>query len=381
MNGNEDEASRIGKSAAAGPLRCDIFCRVVDNFGDIGVTWRLARQLVTEHSLAVRLIVDDLTGWQTIAPHAAPTRGRSSDPAPKQVDGVSVIHWHHIEIGGQGDADRAIDIVIEAFQCRLPESYVGQLARQPVKPLWINLEYLSAEAWVTDHHLLPSPHPRLPLTKTFFFPGFVEGTGGLIREAGIQPADDHPDHLDRQPEQIFLFGYDSARALPLLTTLAATDSVVGITIPVGGLADTARCHRLKKCHIVPFVSQPALDDVLAAHDILFVRGEDSLVRAFYAAKPFVWQIYPQDDGVHLTKLRAFLNFYCHGLTPPAEQVLRALWLAVNDGDGAGMVDAWQGFLSQLPELRTHAVIKQKQLLLQPDLATNLMTFYQKFLKI
>ncbi|HET9045379.1 MAG TPA: elongation factor P maturation arginine rhamnosyltransferase EarP, partial [Casimicrobiaceae bacterium] len=40
--------------------RWDVFCKVVDNFGDAGVCWRLARQLVAEHDLAVTLWIDVL---------------------------------------------------------------------------------------------------------------------------------------------------------------------------------------------------------------------------------------------------------------------------------------------------------------------------------
>ncbi len=344
------------------------------------MTWRLARQLTNEHSVTVRLIVDDLASFQKIAPQAL--IGQSSDNEPQRVDGVAVLHWDNAGINGQGDFGKPADIVIEAFQCALPESYVGKMARQSAKPLWINLDYLSAEPWVTDHHLMPSPHPGLPLTKYFFFPGFADSTGGLIREAGIRPAEYNPHNNQLSPpKRIFLFGYDSPRALPLLTTLTATGSVACITIPAGALAEIAQRHQLEKCITMAFVSQSAFDDVLAAHDVLFVRGEDSLVRALYAAKPLIWQIYPQSEGTHLAKLNAFLNFYCHRLAPQAEVVLRALWLAANDGAGAGIADAWQGFIRHLPEFEKHAVIMQKQLLSQADLATKLMTFYQKFLKI
>jgi uncharacterized repeat protein (TIGR03837 family) len=46
----------------------DIFCRVVDNYGDIGVCWRLARQLAAEHSCQVRLWVDDIEALRRIWP-------------------------------------------------------------------------------------------------------------------------------------------------------------------------------------------------------------------------------------------------------------------------------------------------------------------------
>ena len=48
--------------------RYDVFCKVVDNYGDAGVTWRLARQLVREHDLAVTLWIDALASLAKIAP-------------------------------------------------------------------------------------------------------------------------------------------------------------------------------------------------------------------------------------------------------------------------------------------------------------------------
>ena len=76
-------------------------------------------------------------------------------------------------------------VVIEAFACELPERHLQAMAQQQPRPAWINLEYLSAEDWVVGCHAMASPHPRLPLVKHFFFPGFDEATGGLLREPGL----------------------------------------------------------------------------------------------------------------------------------------------------------------------------------------------------
>ena len=113
----------------------DLFCRVVDNYGDIGVCWRLARQLVAEHGCNVRLIVDDLASFRFIAPEI--------DPAFAQQNflGVVVIAW------SASDALQPAEIVIEAFACDPPETYILAMAAVAEKPIWINLEYLSAEAW------------------------------------------------------------------------------------------------------------------------------------------------------------------------------------------------------------------------------------------
>ena len=159
----------------APPLRWDIFCNVIDNFGDIGVCWRLARQLAAEHDFSVRLWVDDFAVFQHLCPEITPGN-------PQQTAlGVEVRHW-----AGDLSGEEPGDVVIETFACRLPERFEAAMAERRPRPVWINLDYLSAEDWVAGCHALPSPHPRLPLTKYFFFPGFTEKTGGLLRENDLE---------------------------------------------------------------------------------------------------------------------------------------------------------------------------------------------------
>ena len=50
----------------------DVFCRVIDNFGDIGVCWRLARQLAGDFALHVRLWVDDFDSFWLLCPELDP---------------------------------------------------------------------------------------------------------------------------------------------------------------------------------------------------------------------------------------------------------------------------------------------------------------------
>ena len=147
---------------------CDIFCNVIDNYGDIGVSWRLARQLANEYGLTVRLWVDDLASLARLCPEADDTL------AQQLCRGVEVRHW-----GEDFSVVRAADLVIEAFGCRLPQAYLDAMAAQHT--VWVNLEYLSAEDWVAGCHKLPSPRP--PLTRYFFFPGFTRETGGLLLES------------------------------------------------------------------------------------------------------------------------------------------------------------------------------------------------------
>src|SRR5512135_1854154 len=154
--------------------RWDLFCRVVDNFGDVGVSWRLARQLAVEHGKRVRLWLDDLTVLAKLRPEIDPGYDI------QRLEGVEVARLFEPFV-----VDEVGEVVVETFGCDPPEPYVLAMAQCARKPRWINLEYLSAEDWVEGSHALPSPNPRLPLVKHFFFPGFTPRTAGLLREHGL----------------------------------------------------------------------------------------------------------------------------------------------------------------------------------------------------
>ena len=389
------------------PINCDIFCRVVDNFGDIGVSWRLARQLSSEFNIAVRLIVDDLASFQKLAPEIDPGL------AKQQIGGIQVITWR------ESGALEPAQSVIEAFACELPSTYVSAMVKMLQKPVWLNLEDLSAEVWVGEHHLLPSPHPQTGLSKHFFFPGFRADTGGVLRERHLLPERDlficansnrgasfasSVPSAPILPLKIFLFGYANAASGGLLQAfgVAASASEKGVvcTIPAGELAQQAELkmkplmkQKIKhsgeattasnkfKLNIVPFTPQPKFDQLLWCHDILFVRGEDSFVRAQWAGKPFIWLIYPQADRAHWVKLNAFLDLYCERLDGVSAAALRELHRAWNDEDNTSIGAAFEAFLAQLPHLAVHAKKWPAKLAEMPDLATQLVTFVTKTAKI
>lgn len=368
--------------------RWDIFCAVVDNYGDIGVCWRLARQLVGEHGLPVRLWVDDLVSFAKLAPELDPAQDSQF------LCGVEIRRW-----ATPFAATTPAEVVIEAFACDLPQAYIEAMAAQPEKPLWINLEYLSAETWVEDRHCLPSPHPRLALTKYFFFPGFTGKTGGLLREAELIAA---RDAFQNDPQaqaawwrklgvapvpgalSVSLFTYPGAPLAPLLAAWIASPTPIICLVPdtplaaaiatalqVGTFKPEARITRGRLTLVgIPFLSQPDYDRLLWACDLNFVRGEDSFARAQWAAKPLVWHIYPQHDAAHVAKLEAFITRYVQ--EAPA---LADFWRAWNiAGDVAA---AWPAFAAALPSLSGHARQWATGLAAQPDLATQLVKFSQK----
>lgn len=277
----------------------DLFCRVVDNYGDIGVCWRLATGLAAKGQ-QVRLWTDDASALRWMAPQGAP--------------GVQVGNWSAAEAAMPGD------VVVEAFACDPPPAFVASMAARPEPPVWINLEYLSAEPWVERCHGLPSPQSAGPgrgLTKWFFHPGFTPATGGLLREAGLleeRAAFDRDAWLashglpaSNEGEQVVtVFCYPSApwRQLPaalgrpslLLLAPGAAQALADLPLPDGVRAAP-----------LPWLTQHDFDRLLWAVDLNLVRGEDSLARAVWAGRPLLWQLYPQDDGAHLAKLEAFLG--------------------------------------------------------------------------
>ncbi|MDZ7654724.1 MAG: elongation factor P maturation arginine rhamnosyltransferase EarP [Sulfurimicrobium sp.] len=374
--------------------RWDIFCAVVDNYGDIGVSWRLARQLAAEHGLEVRLWVDDLSSLQPILPEI------SCGLEVQMAAGVEVHRWtlpfRPVE---------PAEVVIEAFGCALPAAYIEAMAALECRPVWVNLEYLSAEKWVGEYHGLSSPHPRLPLLKYFYFPGFTPETGGLLVESGLaqrrsafQSSDERKNTFWRsiglpppKPEEIriSLFGYENPDLTGLLAAWSASAAPITCLVPEGRLvADVASFLSLPgvdsgsehkrgnlTVRVLPFMDQVRYDDFLWACDCNFVRGEDSFVRAQWAARPFVWHIYPQQEDAHWVKLWAFLDCYCAGLPVEVVAGVRAFWQAWNKGEGAGA--AWHGFWQHRAVLEQHAEQWADDLLRQGGLAANLVQFCNK----
>lgn len=297
----------------------DIFCRVIDNFGDIGVCWRLCVGLA-ERGEQVRLWVDDTSALPWMAPGGSP--------------GVEVHGWPQDLCG---ESFSAGDVLVEAFGCEITPEFIALYAERTrasaIKPLWINLEYLSAEDFVERCHGLPSPvlqGPGAGLTKHFFFPGFTPATGGLLRERDLA---EHQARFDRSAwlaglglpstgeRRVALFCYEPPALSALLGLLAQGPEPTRILV-TAGRATHAVQHEIEEKNrlqplwnmdgllsisYLPYLTQPDFDHLLWACDINFVRGEDSLVRALWAAKPFVWHIYPQQDDAHHAKLEAFLR--------------------------------------------------------------------------
>ncbi len=254
-------------------------------------------------------------------------------------------------------------------------------------------------------HGLPSPQPG-GLRKFFFFPGFTEGTGGLLREADVLLRR-RAFQADAEARRAFLaglgivpwagarmislFAYENAALAGWLDALAAAAEPTQLLVPRGRieadlcrwlgvdtLEDGGHWRRANlQVHLLPFLSQADYDRLLWCCDFNAVRGEDSFVRAQWAGRPLLWHIYQQEEGAHWEKLDAFLDSYCAALTDQAASALRALWSAWN-GKG-DMAQAWQVLAEHGEPLAAHAEHWCQEQASRPDLAAALVQFHRNWL--
>lgn len=371
-------------------MRYDIFCKIVDNFGDIGVCWRLAKQLDAEHGISIRLWIDDLIVARQLIP------ALDASKRIQLIDHITIAIW---------DADtrfeQAADAVIEAFGCELPPDY---MALMQADNIWINLEYLSAEPWVTGFHAKNSKRGKL--TRHFFFPGFTEATGGLLREHDIaensqkitsdkQQKSDFFRQLNLNPDEdsaalkVSLFSYPHAPINDLLAAMVDSSIKISCYVPATSILpkiaeffdkkSVAEGEHLSRNNlnlfVLPFLSQADYDKLLASCDINFVRGEDSWIRAIWAGKPFIWQPYLQTEDTHLIKLKAFLDVFYANCEDAAQQAVITMHNAWTSAQIS--TSTWQDYLSNLSTLHTFTAQQSSALASQPDLATNLVIYIEK----
>ncbi len=362
----------------------DIFCKVVDNYGDIGVCWRLSAGLAARGE-RVRLWVDDASALRWMAPAGAPSVEVRLWTQPLQTNGLL-----------------AGDILIEAFGCEIAPEFIALYANavrtKGQKSAWINLEYLSAEGFVERSHGLPSPvmtGEGAGLTKHFFYPGFTSATGGLLREPDLTARQTQFDRaawlqqwgiaLDDE-RLVSLFSYEPPALSELLDALASDPQATRLLVTAGrSTAAVKACIESKKrlkplwnqrktlsFYYLPSLTQPDFDHLLWACDLNFVRGEDSLVRALWANKPFVWQIYSQHDDAHHSKLDAFLNLL---QAPPSLRKFHHVWNGV-----AGVTPAVLPALA-LPLWQQSVTAARDLQLQQDDLVTQIIRFVSKTIKM
>lgn len=379
-------------------LRCAIYCRVIDNFGDVGVCWRLARQLADEYDIDVTLWVDDLISFAQLAPSL------NTHLAEQNLEEITVCLWHNDDRDAITENHKILpDMLIEGFGCRIPDYVVTKMAQQPkdhLTSVWINLEYLSAESWAIECHATLSLHPKTGLVQHFWFPGMSEKSGGLLREANLlKKRNEFQNCITAQiafwsllkiedagdyDRKISLFCYENSEIPYLLDSLATDEKTTLLLVPESkALTDISEwagqillagdffTKDALTIIVLPFLNHEKYDQLLWACDLNFVRGEDSFIRAQWAGKPFIWQIYPQDQDVHLVKLNAFMDTVA---TVNLNNAWRESMLAWNSSPAA------MGWASMFHNLNAwHLMTREWQthLAAQQSLTTKLMQFFHQ----
>ena len=303
---------------------CHLTCKVIDFFGDIGVAWRIAKQLKVDFNIEVHLLVDDLVTTKRLIPSIDLTLHKQT------INGINICHCDFSE--DSTSLPPPPDFVFNLFNIDLPHSYKTLIKRKKSK--YIAIEYLSAEPWVDNFHLKPSIDPQSGLIKTYFYPGFTNQTGGLIREKGLFLRREAFDQSRRKKliqslggdpnlYSISLFYYPIQKIEVFLDVIDRIKKPAQFFIPQY-LFDLLKLkNNYQFIHIIPypFLNHDDFDNLLWSCDLNFVRGEDSWTRAIWAGKPFIWQPYIQENNIHLIKLKAFLKRYCEGCDQDLSEIL------------------------------------------------------------
>jgi len=271
----------------------DIFSRFIDNYGDISIPLRLAHGLFIDHSVTSNVFLTSNELTQKIL--------------DKNLFNENI---NIIDIDKMGNNFLPNTNIVTIFDTQLPISYEAKLTS---KNLLINYEYFSAEQWVDDFHLRESINKKYK--KIFYIPGVGEHSGVPIfgiNDKGLY----RPESLDTKTINFFCYFNENIEASVkvLRTNFPQYDSV---------LHDRFDKDKSRGKNLLSFND---FDQALSNSLINFVRGEDSLIRAILAGSPFIWQPYIQENGLHVTKLNAFLDHYFISLP----QQLREIFLIWNN---------------------------------------------------
>lgn len=349
----QQQISRVSSSSKCTADEVWVFVRVIDNWGDVGVGWRLCMQLACSFPWRVRLWIDDVAalGKLVIAAELAAVQ-----------DAVMVEKWSDDDSVSLRLAQLADPVmVIETFGCDLPSPVLRRM--QQCQPLWLNWEYLTAEDWAVDLQAMPSLQGN-GLAKYFWFMGIDQQSGGLLREANYlsrrneflqQPClqqafkQQYGLPLEHVGQLWLIFAYTSERWAEWLSMWRGADEPITLWLAGPEVADSLRAagviaadalqqvgdtFELEQVTMVriPFVPQSAFDNLLWLADGAIVRGEDSFVRALWAGLPFLWHIYQQEEAVHLQKLDAYWHKASINWSASVREAVLALSADLNGGE-------------------------------------------------
>ena len=300
----------------------DIFCEIIDNFGDIGVVYRISKELKKIfQNVRIRIVLNRLEEFKAI-------NKKVKDVDYQEIDGLICVTEKYVKENMESFG--VSDVFIEAFGCNVPEEYV-KTAKENSK-LWINLEYLSGEKWIEDFHLCESLIDSKTLKKIFFMPGFSEKSGGVIIDSGflerMKYGKENRDEVFKKYFKDFdlkdkfigtVFSYEKnfenlletlknyKKETVLLLMGEKTQKSFSEILKKNLTEDYGNIVKYGKITMIysDFFSQEEYEEIISASDFNFTRGEDSFVRGIILGKPFMWHIYLQEEKAHMDKIKAF----------------------------------------------------------------------------
>ncbi len=363
-------------------MNVTLLCKVVDNYGDIGFVYRLARALSSVRpEWHLSIVTDNLKSFSLLAPgldESAPvqkyTWNRSVSLCPE---------WTFLQWNDDFDCPAFFKkspspLILECFQCGRPDWLEKILFADGKKSLKneitriIEIDYLTAEDYAEEFHKMPSATRSAFVKKSFFMPGFTEKTGGLVLDENWLEAvkcaktkrknqlENPPASKEKSECKILMFSYerDFSRVVKALARFKSEKMPnLKVYLAQGRGKDsflTAWTQAKKPFELVelPFLSQLDWDSFLASCDFLFVRGEDSLSRAALSGLPFVWHAYPQDDEYQAVKVQALLDRMKAFYEPDFFDLLSSYWKAYNVHSGGGQ-DSEEGLFNLLDYYFSH----------------------------
>ncbi len=361
-----------------------VLCKVVDNFGDIGVVWRLCRVLLENDSLLkINLVVDDLKAFSCI------WGGVDVGKDFQVVNGVKVYNWKSIDFCYseffKNDGEK-LQIILECFQCGRPDWMEKILFEDKLQRTVqvVMIDYLTAEKYAEDFHCLQSLTRSAKVQKVNFMPGFTAKTGGLIIG----------EEWKRLPERnangpILVFTYER-NWKPLVKAMYNSQCAIrnGVKIAQGrGLTsfeDSWKAIENKfpilhsQLSILPYLPQNEWDKMMKECSVLIIRGEESMSRACLSGIPFVWHAYPQSDEYQLVKVNALLERMKQHFYEEDFKIVEKVWLLFNkpesDVTDDEMETACTEFLQKADSFVYGFRSFAESLLMNGDLSEHLLKF-------
>ena len=369
-------------------MEITVLCKVVDNFGDIGVDWRLAKKLKNINpENTINLICDNLLSFKKIC-------DRVDEKLPFQkLEGINLYDWKAFDFcygEFSGLKNSRLQVILECFQCGRPDWMEKILFDDELNHTVqiIMIDYLSAEDYAESFHKLQSLTRRGRVKKINFMPGFTAKTGGLIIDEGWEKLP------ERKAEGNILFFTYARNWQPVVKAIRGAEACSGKKILCAAGAGQESFVEAWKNYaaaendfleerliVLPFMNQTDWDDMMKKSSFLFIRGEETLSRACLSGIPFIWHAYPQSDEYQLVKVNALLSRMKPYFNDEEFSELSAAWQAFNSPESPENDCLLEEKVSSVLAMQNHLARGFRNFALDlrknGDLGQNLMTFIEE----